>query len=33
MMRNKPRGAAVYGIDLGKNLFHVVGTDAEGRPV
>lgn len=32
-MRNKPRGAAVYGIDLGKNLFHVVGTDAEGRPV
>jgi transposase len=33
MMRNKPRGAAVYGIDLGKNLFQVVGTDAEGRPV
>ncbi len=32
-MRNKSRGAAVYGIDLGKNLFHVVGTDTEGRPV
>jgi transposase len=31
MMRNKPRGAAVYGVDLGKNLFHVVGTDAAGK--
>ncbi len=29
MMRNKPRGAAGYGIDLGENLFHVVGTDAD----
>ena len=24
MIRNKPRGATVYGIDLGKNIFHVV---------
>jgi len=32
-MRNKPRDAAVYGIDIGKNLFHVVGVDASGAPV
>ena len=30
MIRNKP-SAAVYGIDLGKNVFHVVGTDAAGN--
>jgi transposase len=33
MIRNKPRGAAVYGVDLGKNLFHIVGTDAAGHIV
>jgi transposase len=33
MIRNKPRGAAVYGIDLGKNVFHVVGTDAAGNVI
>jgi transposase len=33
MMRNKPRGAAVYGVDLGKNLFHVIGTDVAGSIV
>ena len=33
MIRNKPRGAAVYGIDLGKNIFHVVGTDDAGNVV
>lgn len=33
MIRNKPRGATVYGIDLGKNLFHVVGTDPAGNIV
>jgi transposase len=27
MIRNKSRGATVFGIDLGKNIFHVVGTD------
>lgn len=32
-MRVKPVGATVYGIDLGKTSFHVVGTDAEGRAV
>jgi transposase len=32
-MRNKPRDAAVYGIDLGKNVFHVVGVDASGAPI
>ena len=33
MIRNKPRDAAVYGIDLGKNVFHVVGTDAAGNVI
>lgn len=33
MMRNKPRGAAVYGVDLGKNLFHVVGVDTAGHVI
>jgi transposase len=33
MIRNKPRDCAVYGIDLGKNLFHVVGTDDRGNVV
>jgi transposase len=32
-MRNSPRGAAVYGVDIGKNLFHVVGLDDVGRPI
>jgi len=32
MIRNKPR-ATIYGIDLGKNLFHVVGTDPAGNVV
>jgi len=32
-MRAKPCGASVYGIDLGKNLFHVVGTDSSGHLV
>lgn len=32
-MRNRPCGAAVYGIDLGKNTFHVVGTDSQGCPI
>ena len=31
MIRNKPRGATVYGVDLGKNIFHVVGTDPAGN--
>lgn len=30
-MRSKPVGATVYGIDLGKNTFHVVGADPSGR--
>jgi transposase len=32
-MRTKPAGAAVYGIDLGKNTFHVVGTDSSGQQI
>ncbi|MBH5373422.1 IS110 family transposase, partial [Bradyrhizobium glycinis] len=31
--RNLPRPAAVYGIDIGKNLFHVVGLSCNGTPV
>jgi transposase len=31
MIRNKPRGAAVYGVDIGKNIFHVVGADPSGK--
>ena len=32
-IRNKPRPAAVFGIDIGKNLFHVVGLDPTGAPI
>lgn len=32
-IRNKPRDAAVFGIDLGKNLFPVCGLDAAGAPI
>jgi hypothetical protein len=31
MIRNTFRGATVYGIHLGKNIFHVVGTDPAGN--
>jgi transposase len=33
MTRNAPRAAAVYGVDLGKNVFHVVALDAGGGVV
>lgn len=32
-MRNQPLGAVVYGVDLGKTRFDVVGCDAGGRPI
>ncbi|MGD0636104.1 MAG: transposase [Beijerinckiaceae bacterium] len=32
-MRKEPVGAAVYGIDIGKNRFDVVGCDAAGKPI
>ena len=32
-MRNQPRGATSYGIDIGKNIFHVAGFDQSGKPV
>lgn len=32
-IRNKPRNAPVYGIDLGKNVFHVVGIEPSGEAV
>ena len=32
-IRNKPHDAAVFGIDLGKNLFHDCGLDAAGTQV
>lgn len=31
--RNLPRPAAVFGIDIGKNIFHVVGVAADGLPI
>jgi transposase len=31
--RNAPRAAAVYGVDIGKNVFHVVGLDRDGQPI
>lgn len=33
MIRNAPRDAAVYGVDLGKNVFHVVGVDTSGAVI
>jgi transposase len=33
MIRNAPRNATVYGVDLGKSLFHVVGLDDAGAVV
>ena len=32
-MHNKPTGATVYGIDLGKKTFYAVGTDSCGRSI
>ncbi|MEZ5657795.1 MAG: IS110 family transposase [Burkholderiaceae bacterium] len=32
-MRTHPRNASTYGIDIGKTVYHVVGTDADGRPI
>jgi transposase len=32
-MRSQNAVATVYGIDLGKTYFHVVGTDSTGKPV
>ncbi|QWT14406.1 transposase [Sphingobium xenophagum] len=32
-IRNKPRDAAVLGIDMGKTVFHVVGLDAAHAPI
>jgi transposase len=31
--RNKPKQAAVFGVDIGKNVFHVVGLDLTGAPI
>lgn len=30
MAHHKPTNAAVYGVDLGKNVFHIAGADADG---
>lgn len=32
-IRNKPCDASVFGVDIGKNVFHVVGLDAAGKPI
>lgn len=33
MIRNQPRDCAVFGIDIGKTVFHVVGLDRSGAPI
>jgi transposase len=33
MERNKPRTCAVFGVDIGKNVFHIVGLDNIGAPI
>jgi len=33
MIRNQPRDAVVFGVDIGKNIFHIVGIDEAGRPI
>ena len=33
MLRNAPQAAAVYGVDLGKSPFHVVGLDERGAVI
>ncbi|SFD39993.1 Transposase [Devosia psychrophila] len=33
MIRNAPKEAAVFGVDLGQNLFHVVGLDERGSVI
>jgi len=30
MIRNAPKDAPVFGVDLGKNLFHIGGPDERG---
>jgi transposase len=32
-MKKRIEGVTVYGIDIGKSSFHVVGLDAAGKPV
>jgi len=32
-MRNRPRGAAIYGIDIGKHRFDIVGFDDTGAMI
>lgn len=32
-IRNQPSDAAVFGIDIGKTVFHVVGLDAAHAPM
>lgn len=32
-MKKRVEGVTVYGIDIGKNIFHVVGLDSSGKPV
>jgi hypothetical protein len=32
-IRNMPLNATVFGIDIGKNVFHVVGLDGSGTPI
>jgi hypothetical protein len=33
IMKKQPQEGAVFGIDFGKNSFHVVGWDGTGQPI
>lgn len=33
MIRNQPKDCAVFGVDIGKTIFHVVGLDTLGAPI
>ena len=33
MTRNQPRECTVFGIDIGKNVFHICGLDGDGVPI
>jgi hypothetical protein len=32
-IRNRPPDSAVYGVDIGENMFHVIGRDSSGLPI
>ncbi len=32
-MQTQPKGSSVFGIDLGKNTFHIFCVDSAGNPI